>query len=98
MVVNSHISCLNGSTGKSLVEIPVITNPCPDPFITAAERNGAIIKRYANGPKTRIGAKPFEMETRMGGVLHELLICLPSRKTNLRLQGAIECPELVCSP
>jgi hypothetical protein len=84
---------------KLTVEIFVTADPNPDPKVFADPLcYGAVVPRYAYGPKAGVGAQAFKSQRGVGGVLTKFII---GRTRGIFSRGrklAIGLPEAGCSP
>ena len=59
-------SCRPGaSDGELPVKIPMAADPNPDPILSPAERDRAIVEAHSDGPCARVAAQPFQVEVRV---------------------------------
>ena len=71
----------------------MVANPNPQPVIGIALGHGAVVQSYTHGPRSRIGSKAFEVQTRMLGVGPKSAQGLAGGLPNLRRQFSVEPPK-----
>ena len=83
----------DGSGRKLAVEIPVISDPHPDPIFATSQSDGPVVEGHAHRPSPRITAESFHVEPGMGLVLAKENEGLAGGGFDLGRQSGVESPK-----
>ena len=84
------------SMWETSIELLVVANPDPNPYIVLSDGNRSIVRRHTHRPGPSIKAQPFQMQAGVCWVLSKLFIGLTGGSFYGRRQLAIQLPEMRC--